>query len=181
MIRDYLALRGESPDLLPVLEEGEDSAVLTLRDQLLALLPSLALKATLDTPPLYHDEIRTLEGEITTDRAGYGILRLPSNYLKLHSLRMNDWKEPLTAVEPPDSLRRHLGAGAPGWMICKENPMVTEASDADGLYLKIYGSDAFDLPFRLLYIPYPECDGETLTISGAAYRKLFTPMESKMK
>lgn len=50
VIRDYLALRGESPDLLPVLEEGEDSAVLTLADELKARLPVAAVEATVMTP-----------------------------------------------------------------------------------------------------------------------------------
>lgn len=47
---DYLALRGESPDLLPVLEEGEDSAVLTLAGALLRRIEGAAAAATAMTP-----------------------------------------------------------------------------------------------------------------------------------
>ena len=169
IIRDYLALRGESPDLLPVLEEGEDSAVLTLARELTTRLPEAAIKATLATPRLMHDELKKMETKVTPDPAGHGIIRLPSDYLSFYSLKLKDWKEELTAIEPPDTLRRALGSNAPPWMICSERPMAIEERDSEGLFLKIYGSDAFDLGATLFYAPRPEFDGEILTISQAAY------------
>lgn len=50
IVRDFLALRGESPDLLPLLEEGEDSAVLTLSRQVAANIPMAAVDATVSVP-----------------------------------------------------------------------------------------------------------------------------------
>ena len=99
-----------------------------------------------------------------------GILRMPGDYLKLYSIRMADWKEPVRKPEPDGTIRAALGANAPEWMICRERPLVTEERDADGIYLRVIGSDAFDLPATVYYVPLPEFDGETLTISSGAYR-----------
>lgn len=170
VVRDYLALRGESPELLPLLEEGEESAVLTLERELRARLPGEALKATLETPLLMLDEIREATGKFEMENARIGRLRLPDDYLKLYYIRMADWKQPVRRPEPEGSLRHSLGGDAPEWMICRENPMVTEERDPRGIYLRIMGSDAFDLPATVYYVPVPEFDGETLTISSGAYR-----------
>lgn len=172
MVRDYLALRGESPDLLPQLGEGEESAVLTLRRQLLASLPAAAAKATMETPRLFLDEIRSLDVSPEVPEVGVPRYRMPNDYLMFYSLRMADWKEPLEAVEPADSLRRALGARAPAWMVCRDHPMVVEERDADGIVLKVYGSDAFDLPASILYVPQPTVVGDVLRISRGAYWRL---------
>lgn len=172
--RDYLALRGESPDLLPLLEEGEESAVLTLRDELLARLPAMAVKATLETPVLWLDETRTFEGALLVSDGGVFTARMPADYLRLVSVRMADWKEPLTCPEPPGSLRDALGANAPAWMTCRCRPMVREERDADGISLKIYGSSAGASAGTgtIVYAPVPTIDGEWLVISSAAYRRM---------
>lgn len=173
VVRDYLALRGESPGLLPLLEEGEEgAAVLTLADELRVKIPALAEKAAMETPAARAGEISSAEGALTVNKAGYATVRLPDDYLKLHSIRMDDWAEPLRRTEPEDSLRRALGANAPQWMICRQNPMVVEERDKEGLYLKIYGSSSTDRPAELLYIPRPLFDGEILTIGEAAYRRM---------
>lgn len=76
ILRDYLALRGESPDLLPVLADGEDSAVLTLADQLKARLLPAAVEATATTPEaLMGDAARLI---VRTAGEPY----LPRDYLK---------------------------------------------------------------------------------------------------
>lgn len=172
VIRDFLALRGESPDLLPLLEEGEESAVLTLARELQARLPAAAIEATLAVPPLYLDELKSSDGMVKLDMKGYGVARMPPDYLKLYSLRMQDWKEPVREVEPMESLRWALGANAPSWMICPHRPMVVEERDADGIFLKIYGSSALSSNASILYVPLPCFDGETLTMSRAAYLKM---------
>ena len=172
VVRDYLALRGESPDLLPVLEEGEESPVLTLATELKAKLPAMAIEATKETPSLFLDEIRSVEAKFEMETPRIARVRMPDDYLAFHSLRMADWKEPLRSPEPVEALRWALGGNAPEWMICTERPMVKEERDAEGLWLKVYGSEAFDLPANILYVPIPEFDGETLVISRAAYLRM---------
>lgn len=169
VIRDFLALRGESPELLPELAEGEESAVLTLARELRAKIPAAAVKATLETPHLFLDEIRSVVSDFTVVSGNCGLQRMPPDYLRLYSLQMADWKEPLRAVEPDGTLRSELGARAPQWMICHERPMVKEQRDTEGICLKVYGSEAFDLPATVFYIPFPEFDGQWLTISRGAY------------
>ena len=169
VIRDCLAVRGESPGLLPLLEEGEESAVLTISDQLKATLISQATEATLKADPLRLDELKTLETVPKVENEGWMKVRMPADYLKLHTLRMSDWNEALTEVEPEGSLRRALGANAPEWLICRERPMVTEGRDTEGIYLKIYGSESGKAPAELLYVPLPRLENDTLVISEAAY------------
>lgn len=170
--RDYLALRGESPDLLPQLEEGEYGAVLTLSDELRVKLMERALEATLITPSfLQTDAIQSITPPLLVGRGKYAIARLPADYLKLHTLMMDDWREPLTTVER-EGLRAELGSAAPDWMICPCRPMVREASDSEGKYLKIYGTRETGRPSELEYIPMPRIEEECLVISSAAYHKM---------
>lgn len=174
LMRDYLALRGESPDLLPRLTDGEDvSAVLTLSRELRAKLPSAAVKATLGTPLIFIDEVKETQPEMTLDSRGCIQVRLPDDYLRLYSLRMQDWREPVREPERSDSLRWRLGGNAPEWMCCTEHPMVVEDRDAAGMMLCVYGSEAYDMPATLLYVPFPSFDGNVLTISRASYRRIF--------
>lgn len=57
--RDYLALRGESPDLLPHLEEGEEGAVLTLSRELEVKIKPAAVAAALEVAAhLQHDTVK---------------------------------------------------------------------------------------------------------------------------
>ena len=169
IIEDYLASRGESPDLLPILEEGEESAVLTLSRQLKVSLLPAAIKATLEAPTLHFDELRQANVTPLVDTGGLLVLRMPDDYLRLYSLRMGDWKEPVRKVEPEGSLRYVLGANAPEWMICSERPMVTEKRDATGITLRVYGSQSMSAPPELLYVPLPTFDGETLTLQRSVY------------
>ena len=179
--RDYLALRGESPDLLPRLEEEEEYPVLTLRDELMVILLEAAEAAVLQTPSIYLDEIRELTSAPLLDDGGVMILRMPENYLKLHSLRMADWKEPVREPEPEGSLRSVLGANAPKWMICAERPMVTEHRDAAGISLRVYGTASVAIPREMLYVPRPEFDGENLSLPGAAYPALLRILVEKSR
>lgn len=172
--RDYLSLRGESPDLLPQLEEGEESAVLTLTDELRVRLMTKAEEATLELQRQEHDELRTTRIRPETDSAGTIIVRMPEDYLKLYSLRMADWKEAAIATEPEESLRNKLGADAPAWMTCRHNPMVREMRDSGGVFLQVFGSDSAGTEAELTYIPRPAFDGEYLTISRKAYLKILT-------
>lgn len=167
--RDYLALRGESPDLLPLLEEGEESAVLTLARELEARLLQTAIEATLELPTDLNETVKSLSTYLKVGSGASAQIHLPDDYLKFHSLRLADWKEPLYALEPEDSLRRELGSNAPSWMFCSCHPMVTEHRDAEGLCLKIYGSKALEQKAELLYAPRPRYADGVLYIATAAY------------
>lgn len=173
--RDYLALRGESPDLLPLLEEGEEGSVLTLTDELRVRIQQLAEEAEAAFPRLAHDELRKAACPVHPESTGCLRIRLPNDYLKLHTLRMSDWNEPVTETEPDGSLRGTLGRNAPKWMACRHNPMVREERDVDGLFLRVYGSTAEETETELIYVARPYFDGEYLTISRAAYRELLKP------
>ena len=169
--RDYLALRGESPDLLPLLGDGEESAVLTLRDELRVRIPSAAIKATLEACPLSLDELREVVATPLPEAGGVLVVSMPDDYLKLYSLRMADWKESVRSVEPPGTLRYELGANAPEWMVCADRPMVCEQRNAEGIRLRIFGSRSEAPPGELLYVPIPDFDdGDSLVISASAYR-----------
>ena len=168
---DWLALHGESPELLPLLEEGEDSAVLKIADELRVRIVDMAIKATLETPSVFLDEIVDYHTASLMDSSGV-VLRMPDDYLKLHSLQMEDWKEKVTATEPEDTLRYALGANAPAWMICAERPMVKAERDSEGIALRVYGTRSTSPPLRLTYVPRPAFDGETLRVSAAAYHRL---------
>ena len=172
VVGDYLALHGESPDLLPELQEGEDSAVLTIERQLRARLLPAAIEATLAVPPESLDTMKSASLAVTSNRAGYCEARAPSDYLRIYSLRMADWREPVWRPEEPGSLRHCLGANAPAWMVCPERPMVIEERDHEGVLFKLYATAEPDIPARLRYIPLPVFDGEFLIISQSAYCRL---------
>lgn len=167
--RDYLALRGESPDLLPLLEEGEDSAVLTIADELRVRILQLATEAELALPYLDHDEIRSADAAPERVSDAEVRIRMPDDYLMLYSLKMPGWLEPLTAVEPPGSLRGALGAAAPAWMTCPHRPMALEGRDTQGVFLRVLGLGSGITPEHLLYVARPTFDGNYLTISSKAY------------
>lgn len=168
--RDFLALKGESPRLSSFLEEGEDSAVLTLEDQLKATVIPAAIKATLETEHIYLDEIEEIFPGIEWDERGTGKIRLPADYLALAEICMPDWAEGVNRPEPKDSLRNALRGNAPKWMTCSERPLVIEGRDRKGPFLKIYGSEPiYDEPEHLSYIPLPRFEGTDLRLSGAAY------------
>lgn len=170
--RDYLALLGESPDLLPILEEGEESAVLTLDRQLKARLPDAAVKATLETPPEENDTLKTVTLRALESDAGLrvSVYALPDDFLKLHRLALPDCVEEVRETEPEGTLRRRLGANAPRWMACSRHPMVTLEGSPEGARLRVYGSVAVSA--TLTYAPRPSFDGESLEIAKGAERRL---------
>lgn len=175
---DFLALRGESPDLLPLLDEGEEGAVLTLARELKARLLPAATEATLALPAERCEEIKTNHGGIEFDDSGAGYIALPDDFLKFYLLRMADWREPVRALEPEDSLRRALGANAPSWMIAPCRPMVTLERKDSGLHLRVLGTTADSRELR--YVPRPLVNGDTLTICENAYPLLLSLLDKQI-
>lgn len=170
--RDYLALRGESPGLSPILEEGEESGVLMLEELLKVKLIPLAVEATLETPLLWLDEIEAASPAVEWT-GSVGRMRLPDDYLQLCSLKMSGWVQPVTRPEPSQTLRARLGARCPDWMACPEHPLVLEGRDAEGKYIIVKGVEGKPAePELLLYVPLPHLTEKKLRISGAAYPRL---------
>ena len=172
VVRDYLALMGESPGLSPILEEGEDSVVLTLEEELRVRLPALAVEATLITPAEINDEIRLLRPNVLWSDAGMAEISLPPEFLRFHSLRMMGWRAPVRELEPADTLRDQLRGNAPPWMACKENPLVVLVRDSEGLKLQVFGCDQLSERAELMYIPLPELTDDYLVIGRGAYGKV---------
>ena len=166
--REYHALRGESPDLSPLLDEDEYSPVLSIERELGARLLPAAIEATLGTPLPLLDEIRSVT-LTPVRREGILCIDAPKDYLRFISLKLSDNPEPVKRPER-EGLRYSLGASAPPWMITPANPMVTEHPSPESTTLRIYGSAGG--PVILTYVPMPEFDGVTLTISRHAYYRL---------
>ena len=76
IVRDCLALRGESPDLLPVLEEDEKSAVLTIEDEISVRLPYEAVAATLLTPVGLLGDVAVPVSSLPSEADGPAYLKL---------------------------------------------------------------------------------------------------------
>ena len=180
--RDLLALLGESPGLSPILEEGEESGVLTLEEQLMVLLPSVAVEATLATPRLQLDEIEKASPQIEWNATGTAArIPLPADYLKFYSLRMAGWDRAVTEPEKPGTLREGLGAGCPSWMACAENPLVIEGRGDSGRFLTVVGIEGRpDGVEELLYVPLPRLTEKKLRISGAAYPVMLRLLVSRV-
>ena len=165
-------MKGESPDLLPLLDEAEESAVLTLHRWLEVQLLNAAIKATLETPRYLLDSVTSAPGSLRYRGDGTATLRLPDDYLALHSLYIEGWREPLTDTEPEGTLRDELRGNAPRWMRCEHNPMAVEGRDEDGRFLTVYGVREDAEAHTLLYVPLPTLIDGTLTIAAAAYPRL---------
>lgn len=180
--RDCLALLGESPGLSPVLEEGEESGVLLIEDELRARLLPLAAEATLETPLHWLDEIENCGNAIQWSEARTdGIIPLPSDYLRLYCLRLEGWRDHVYEPEPPDTLRAQLGARCPDWMACAENPLVVERTGPEGRCLMVKGVTSNPAkPEIFLYIPRPEIERDELRISSAAYPLLLEKLVSRV-
>ena len=178
ILHDFLTLRGESPDLLPELEEGEDSAVLTLSEALRVRLLPAAVEATLALPREEVDIVSSLavedadfeflpsEGGLTSVLT----LPLPDNYLRFHSLRLAGWREGVRSLEASGTLRAELGANAPAWMVCPAHPMVLEDRDGPLRCLRIYG--ALRPEGELQFVPMPVFAADSLSICSRAYPRL---------
>lgn len=170
--RDYLALLGESPGLSPELEAGEESGVLELEELLGVRLPPLAVEATLETPLLWLDEVESVSPRVTWQN-DVGRIPLPDDYLRLYSLLMSGWSQPVDHPESRATLRGSLGTRCPSWMACQENPLVMEERDESGKFLTVKGvAGRPESPLQLLYVPLPHFTEKKLRISAAAYPRL---------
>lgn len=195
--REYLASRGESPNLLPVLQDGEESAVLTLESWLRTMLVPLAVKATLEADLTRIDDIA--EVRLTPEfNDGSAVLTLPDDFLRFLTLYVDgapaaagvvmagelpelpissanqlendtpDYTDVLSAGSALDFSRRRYARRPP-------------ATPDRKLYLLPDGrllmpSLAADAVVTLRYVPAPFLDSaDRLHISTAAYHTLLTP------
>ena len=175
---DFLAARGESPDLLPVLEDGEDSAVLTFEAWLRVMLVPKAVEATLAVSPDLLDDIT----EITlspTISGKYASASLPPDFLRFLSLSIGEI--PVPNVEIPDAatLRFRISPSNYNSSLLPPNSSLSNSSLLDRSPRCIPPSPFPSAslltinPLRLRYIPYPYLDSsDILHISSAALNQL---------
>lgn len=183
---DFMAAHGESPDLLPVLQDGEDSAVLTLEAWLRTMLIPKAIEATLqcDLQSLGEYEELTLRPSVN---GGYSILELPDDFLRFISLSIGENPVPLTSVAEAAQIRFRLSKGK---LPCRGLLDTSRSSvAASRLSLDEPKSSLFLLPdgrllldniaegsaVTLRYVPKPFLDSsDLLHISEAAYWRLIS-------
>lgn len=172
LLADTLVMAGESPDLASTLLPDEDFPVLTAERIVRTTMGSAATDLTLQQPLDLLDEVEELPKEIRWCSSTTGVITLPDDFLRLHSLRMPGWGRTLRRLEPEESLRGALGEGAPSWMSPAGRPMAMLGSDSRGACLIFRGPRAGDdpIPERATYIPRPRVwpDG-ALTISASIY------------
>lgn len=180
---DVLALLGESPGLPNLLEEDEESNVLTIDRMLKPHLASCALQATLASDPLFLDEIVDIYPDIEWLGDSHGRMRMPEDFLTLQVLKMTDWGEPLMHLEAEESLRGRLGSRAPGWLVNARRPMAMLRRDGSGLWLYFAGSDSHDgSPELLSYVRRPSVSTSwTVALSGVAYPEMIALLAGKIR
>lgn len=195
--REYLAARGESPDLLPVLQDGEESAVLTLESWLRTMLVPLAVKATLEADLTRIDDIA--EVRLTPEfHDGSALLTLPDDFLRFLTLYIDGApvaagvvmaaelpELPISSANQPETDARDyadvLSAGSALDFSRRSYVRQPPAAPDRKLYLLPDGrllmpSLAADAVVTLRYVPAPFLDSsDRLHISTAAYHSLLTP------
>lgn len=185
--RDFLAVRGESPDLLPVLEDGEDSAVLTLEAWLRVMIIPKAVEATLAVPLDLLDEVEETT-VVPTVSDGFAVVTLPDNLLRFISVSIGENPIPvsvlpdLSALRFSPSNRAHRDFGALDFCGGRFLRKVSDSSDGNGGTVRLFRLPDGRLlaqglstatPLRLRYIPIPFLDSsDLLHISLHAYHHL---------
>ena len=179
---DFMAAHGESPDLLPVLQDGEDSAVLTLEAWLRTMLIPKAIEATLqcDLKMLGEYEELTLRPSVT---GGFSLLELPDDFLRFVSLSIGENPVPLTSVADPAQIRFRLSKDklpCRGLLDTSRSSFAAPGEPKSSLYLLPDGRLLLDnieegSAVSLRYVPKPFLDSsDLLHISEAAYWRLIT-------
>ena len=187
---DFLAVRGESPDLLPVLQDGEESAVLTLEAWLRTVLISRAVEATMHTDPSRLEEF----GEFTMKTGkgtGFEFLTPPADFLRFISLSIGENAPPKTTLNKVSDLRfrrrkRDENEGLPdrnnsgGCTFWKERTEPEACILPDGRILIANSGEetAEEKTVTLRYVPRPFLDSsDLLHISEAAYEEMIKGFE----
>ena len=189
---DFLAVRGESPDLLPVLQDGEESAVLTLEAWLRTVLISRAVDATLRTDPSRLEEFGEFTMKARKDTE-FEILTPPADFLRFISLSIGENAPPKTVLNDITNFRfrrRRKGdknEGLPdrnnsGGIIFRKERTEPDAyilPDGRILIENSWEETAEEKAVTLRYVPRPFLDSsDLLHISEAAYEEMIKEFEN---
>lgn len=84
---------------------------------------------------------------------------LPKDFLRLHSLWMPDWGNPIGEESPPDTLRQQLGDTAPDWLATRTSRPIYRIIDMGGGSKELwFGPTKHRRPRAACYVPRPEFD-----------------------
>ena len=171
---------GETPTHMCSAEECEGA---TLLDFLSLRIEQVAPEAALATPKELIDNWKPLEGsELTTMEDGSVMLPLPTDFLRLFSLRLEGWSRPVTDFSLPASVAAVLQSGKCASLRgTSERPVAVLAATAEGRALRLYGKHA-DPPHLAegWYLPIPRAapDG-FIDIPEAAIPRMLTLLADK--
>lgn len=174
MIDDALLLLGEDPTLC-LHDTGAEGGGCTLRRRIIHELVPCAVRAVETTPRMRLTGWRRLTGErLTIDPGGRGVLPLPQDFLRLHSVRMASWSYPVEEVlDAGHWLRRLQGSGWHGLRGSPQRPLVFEGVAADGERgLELFSCAEGDTVAEGWYMPAPAVDAAgNIELPPAAYRR----------
>lgn len=183
LIDDALLLLGESPGFcLPSGEGGMPGG--SLRDRLLVEVEASAARAICDTPcELLTGWCRLPDDGFGVDADGRGVLPLPGDFLKLHSLRLSGWERRVTEIlEASHWLRRWQGSRWHGLRGTPQRPLAFYALDGSGARcLELFRAGAGDRVEEGWYMATPRIEDGGIEIPPAAYRKCLDYMVETLR
>ena len=150
---DVAAILGES---LALDCSPEESPFPDLQLRVRILAPEALNKLIWDTPLCRLSDAKAFQGTVKRDENGDGKLELPEDFFRLVSVRMSDWKYPVTEIA--ESGQTEIQSSRwPGVKGNPERPAVTLEMVAPGKrVMHLYSSDADATLSSFLYIPRPE-------------------------
>lgn len=184
LIDDALLLLGENPAFC--LSFGEDGLPGgSLRERLMMEAEGCAARAVADTPrELLTGWSRLPTEGLKVESDGKGVLRLPDDFLMLHSLRLSGWERGVTEILAASHwLRRWQGSRWHGLRGNPQRPLAFHALDADGRHcLELFSAYAGDSLEEGWYMALPRIkeDGG-IEIPPAAYRKCLDYMVDTLR
>ena len=174
LIDDVLALLGENPGFcLP--DGGDGTGAGTLRVRIRVEVERCAARSVAETPRRFLTGWRKLPSErVAKGPDGRMTVRLPEDYLMLHSLRLSDWERDATeALDHSHWLRRFQESRWHGLRGTAQRPLVFHGIDGEGhRCLELFPASEESLVAEGWYMPAPAVkeDGG-IEIPPAAYRK----------
>lgn len=155
IIRKAAILMGENPELMGT---GSECETATLADRLRLEIELRAAEAVTSTPPALLDGWKSLPHEGMAEMEdGSVMLPLPSDFLMLHTLRLEGWERDVTEISNPDTLTAKLQKWSRGAMKgSRQRPVAVMTPTDTGKALRLHGAHA--MPPEMAegwYMPYP--------------------------
>lgn len=168
-LTEMVALRlGELPDLKSGMWTTGTGC--TLRDMVECGLELRALRISRELPLGECQHLKDLTGTLLT-MTDWGLdtifcCELPGDFLRLHTLWMPDWPEPLSEERPGDPLRLALGENAPPWLAKRSaRPMLRIIAAGDNSSATLwFGPSSLSSPRAALYVPAPRYESDEGTL-----------------